>query len=118
MNVAIGKPNPRHEPDRVPLPPVVKATIWLIVVIIATHLLVWNCLPLSHSPAAGAGVIPITPAADDWGVAGREQLRALRAREEANLNGYQWLDDRHTKARIPIDRAMDLLLQGSQGAVR
>ena len=117
MNMAID-PATHHEPDRVPLSPVVKSAIGLVVIILLTHLLVWNYLPRSHSTAAGVGMIPSTPADKDWGIAGYEQLRALRAREEANLSSYQWLNDHHTAARIPIDRAMDALLQGTQGAQR
>ena len=38
-------------------------------------------------------------------------LAALRAREDAGLNGYGWLDRKAGVVRIPIERAMDLLIQ-------
>ncbi|WP_428484792.1 hypothetical protein [Rhodopila sp.] len=37
-----------------------------------------------------------------------DELRQQRAREGALLHGYAWLDSNHTRARIPIDRAMAL----------
>lgn len=118
MSVTIGVPTPPHEPDRVPLSPVVTSAVWLAIVIVATHVVVWTSLPLSHSPAAGTGPIPTTTASQDWGVAGKEELRALRAREQANLSSYQWLDERRTAARIPIDRAMEAMASRPQGAQR
>ena len=38
-------------------------------------------------------------------------LKEFRAREDAELNGYGWVDQRAGTVRIPIERAMDLLLQ-------
>ena len=43
-------------------------------------------------------------------VAPREDLQALRAREEAELNSYAWIDKTAGVVRLPISRAMDLLL--------
>jgi len=41
----------------------------------------------------------------------RLDLEALRAREEAELNSYGWVDRKAGVVRIPIERAMELLLQ-------
>ena len=41
----------------------------------------------------------------------REDLRALRAREEAVLQQYGWADRNAGSVRIPIDQAMKLLLE-------
>jgi hypothetical protein len=41
-----------------------------------------------------------------------DDLTALRAREDAELNGYTWVDRSNGVVRIPIDRAMDLIAQG------
>ena len=38
-------------------------------------------------------------------------LRRLRAEEEARLNSYGWIDRSAGVAHIPIDQAMDLLLE-------
>lgn len=39
-------------------------------------------------------------------------IAAERALQNARLQGYAWLDDRHTVARIPIGRAMAMLATG------
>jgi hypothetical protein len=41
----------------------------------------------------------------------RVDLQAFRAREEARLNSYGWVDKTAGVVRIPIARAMDLLIQ-------
>lgn len=47
----------------------------------------------------------------------RLDLQALRAREEAELNSYGWVDKKAGVVRIPIERAMELLSQrGSPGS--
>jgi hypothetical protein len=38
-------------------------------------------------------------------------LAALRAQEDAQLNGYHWLDKQHGFVSIPIERAMELIAQ-------
>jgi len=35
----------------------------------------------------------------------------IRANEERELNGYGWVDQAHGVVRIPIDRAMDMVVQ-------
>ena len=40
-----------------------------------------------------------------------EDMAALRAEENAALSSYAWLTPDKTLARIPIDRAMDLVLE-------
>src|SRR5712671_3845520 len=44
-------------------------------------------------------------------VAPREDLQAFRAREEAELNSYGWIDRTAGIVRLPISRAMDLLVE-------
>lgn len=44
-------------------------------------------------------------------IAPKEDLQALRAREEADLNSYGWIDRTAGIVRLPISRAMDLLVQ-------
>jgi len=41
----------------------------------------------------------------------RAEMTALRAGQEAELNSYGWVDRSNGIVRIPIDRAMDLILQ-------
>lgn len=51
------------------------------------------------------------PAAPWLEINPRESLAALRAREDAALTRYGWIDRAHGVAQIPIDRAMALLAQ-------
>jgi hypothetical protein len=44
-------------------------------------------------------------------VAPAVDLAAWRAREDAVLNSYGWIDQKAGVVRIPIDRAMDLIVQ-------
>jgi hypothetical protein len=41
----------------------------------------------------------------------RNQLNNIRLTEEQKLNSYGWVDQKAGTVRIPIDRAMDLLVQ-------
>ena len=49
-----------------------------------------------------------------------EELKALRAREDADLNSYRYLDREKGQVRIPIRRAMELLVaeHGGTNAAR
>ncbi len=44
------------------------------------------------------------------------ELATSRAEEEALLAVWEWADPGHTKARVPIERAMELLLATRPGA--
>jgi hypothetical protein len=44
-------------------------------------------------------------------VDGTAQIKNLRQREEHILNSYAWVDQKSGTVRIPIDRAMDKLVQ-------
>lgn len=59
------------------------------------------------SPLADVRQIPPEPRLQVSGVA---DLAAFRAKEEAELNSYGWVDRKAGTVRIPIDRAIDLLL--------
>ena len=54
------------------------------------------------SPARAFPRLQISPALD---------LKAFREQEDAELNGYGWIDRTAGVVRIPVARAMDLLLQ-------
>jgi hypothetical protein len=41
----------------------------------------------------------------------RNQLNQIRTREDDLLDGYGWVDEQAGTVRIPIERAMDLLVQ-------
>lgn len=60
------------------------------------------------SPLADVRQIPPEPRLQ---VSGAADLAAFRAKEEAELNSYGWVDRKAGTVRIPIQRAMELLLQ-------
>jgi len=70
-----------------------------------------------HEPSVTAGQanIPVTRARDfpqaRLLIKPGASLAELRAAEDADLNSYGWIDRNAGIARIPIDRAMQLLLE-------
>ena len=70
-----------------------------------------------HEPSVTAGQanIPVTRARDfpqpRLLIKPGASLAELRAAEDADLNSYGWVDRNAGIARIPIDRAMQLLLE-------
>lgn len=44
-----------------------------------------------------------------------EDLKALRAREAAQLHSYQYIDRAKGTVRLPIERAMDLVIEEAHG---
>ena len=42
---------------------------------------------------------------------GNQDVADLHAREDLLLDNYSWVDAAHTKVRIPIERAMELIAQ-------
>lgn len=95
-----------YEPDAPPARPLILTGVSLIVVLVSTHAAVQRLLPALHPASLSESEAPRTPARDDWGEAGREQLKQLRRREEANLHSSGWLDTAHMFGRIPIEQAM------------
>ena len=51
------------------------------------------------------------PAAPRLQVDGARELRELRAAEDQALSGYEWIDEKNRVVRIPIERAIDLLVK-------
>jgi hypothetical protein len=105
-----------HERDRVPVGAIAKFGLALVVLMIATlsglALLfrVWtareSALPLlpglSHKQELPRPRLQTSP---------RMDLEQLRQSENRVLNGYGWVDRDAGTVRIPIDRAMELLVQ-------
>jgi hypothetical protein len=48
---------------------------------------------------------------------GNQDLADMRAREDLLLQHYSWANPEHTKVRIPIERAMEILVQSGKLAV-
>lgn len=60
------------------------------------------------SPIAEGRQVPPSPQLQ---VSPAAELKRLRESEDRTLNSYGWIDRERGVARIPIDRAMDLLLE-------
>jgi hypothetical protein len=43
-----------------------------------------------------------------------EELRRLHAEQLEQINGYRWVDEPNGVVAIPVDRAMDLVIQESR----
>ena len=64
---------------------------------------------VSDQPALTAlQTAPITPPGPHLQADPVKDINQLRAKEDALLHGYAWVDPAHTRARIPIDRALAL----------
>lgn len=93
----------------------------LIVVAIVVHVAVWGFFRFLESRAGQRVEAAFPLAASQPGerlppeprlqTAPREDLAALRAREDETLRSYGWVDRNAGVVRIPIDRAVELTLQ-------
>ncbi|HSK10414.1 MAG TPA: hypothetical protein VK911_12620 [Vicinamibacterales bacterium] len=61
-------------------------------------------------PLAPVGA-PAPPPAPRLQTRPREEMKSMRAAEDEVLSGYGWADPNAGRVRIPIDRAMQLLLE-------
>jgi hypothetical protein len=118
--MAHDEPAARHEESDVNVRGVLGFAAGLLVTAVLIQFMVW-LLFVYFSGREAARVVPEYPLA-----AGeqtrlppeprlqtnpREDLRALRAREDAILNSYGWVDKTAGVVRIPIDQAIKLTVQ-------
>ena len=118
-----GTPSPvgvGHEPNVVSARGVAGFLIGLAAGGLAVSIVVWGVFqllkqdaksedrPLPPSVARQLARIPPAPRLEDRPLAPRAQLNAW---ENAILTSYGWVDPKAGTVRIPIDRAMDLLVQ-------
>jgi len=81
------------------------AGIVLLMYVLAHTWLRTTSPPIETAPPSPR--LQANPAAD---------LAAERRREEGMLTGYAWVDRERGIARIPVQRAMEILARGSDGA--
>jgi hypothetical protein len=105
----------RHD---LPIRPIVLGGIALLLVGILIHLALWaqfeglrreRAAELPPPPPIAAAV-PEAPPPPRLQAAPERDLKALRAAEDAQLNGYGWVDRRAGVVRIPIERALELVV--------
>ena len=117
MNANIEKRD--HERKDVDVLSLITIAFLLFLSCVTIFLVVWGMMHYFrvHEPAktSGQAILPITTAAEfpkpRLEVKGPVDLAAFRAAEEADLNSYSWVDRSSGTVRIPIDRAMQLLLE-------
>jgi hypothetical protein len=111
--------NPGHEQKDVDVLPLFTIAFLLFLSCLIIFLVVSGMMLYlkAHEPAktSGQANIPITTVGEfpkpRLEVKGSADLAKLRAAEEADLNSYGWANRNSAIVRIPIDRAMQLLLE-------
>ena len=92
----------------------------LIVIAVIIHIAIWGLFRLLESRANQSvqAAYPLATGQDDrlppeprLQTAPREDLGALRMREDTLLGSYGWVDRNAGVVRIPIERAMQLTLE-------
>ena len=116
----VATPGPGHETSDVYLGGVFVFALGLLVTLVIVYLLTWMLFAVlakretAHSlpqyPLA-AGREDRLPPEPRLQTNPREDLRQLRAAEDAVLNSYGWVDKSQGVAHIPIDEAMKLTVQ-------
>ena len=112
-----GRPSAGHETRDVRVGPVVLAGLGLLALLVVLGPL--EALLLRHYTRREARIDAATsplaarevPPAPRLQVDPRADLRALRAEEDALLGTYGWLDRQAGSVRLPIERAMALLVE-------
>ena len=115
-----GEPAVRPERSEVNARALTKLAIAFVLGGIATYFLVWFVFdaflqreavkgpPPSQGLDVDAKKLPPMPRLQ---ISPIEDLARMRAAEKALANQYAWADQAHTVARIPVSRAMDLVLE-------
>lgn len=116
----VPEPGATHETRDISTRVVIIFGVSLVVGAILVHFVIWvlyvfygslqdRAYPRQY-PMAQTGAPPLPPA-PRLQTQPREELKNMRAEEERQLNSYGWVDGSRGETHIPIDRAMELLLQ-------
>ena len=112
-------PEVQHEESDVNVRAIFGFCAGLVAVGVAVHFAVWLMFqylssreavrePIAYPLAAGQDRVPPEPRLQ---TNPREDLRALRAREDEVLNNYAWVDKNAGVVRVPIEEAMKITLK-------
>lgn len=115
---AIDDPTVHHEETDVNIRAIFGFAAGLLVVAVVVHLAIWGLFVSfdvreartapAHPMATSDSRLPPEPRLQ---IAPREDLREFRAREDAILNGYGWVNKDGGVVRIPIAEAMKLIVE-------
>lgn len=119
MNSTTEKPYRDHERQDVDVISLFTIVLTLFISCLVIFLVVTGMMHYFklHEPSktAGQANIPVTRAAEfpapRLEVKSGANLAELRAAEDVDLNSYGWVDRNAGTVRIPIDRAMQLILE-------
>jgi len=108
-----------HEQKDVDVLSLITIAFLLFLSCVITFLVVWGMMHYFklHEPAktAGQANLPVTSSEEfpkpRLQIKGAVDLANLRAAEETDLESYGWIDRNSGTVHIPIDRAMQLLLE-------
>jgi hypothetical protein len=103
------RPETRYERSDVPPALIAKIAAGLAATIIGAVLLLWAIFPdaVGWSPREPR----VEPPSPRLQVAERQDLLALRAREQELLQGYAWAGPDRKHVRIPIEEAMRIIAE-------
>ena len=111
-----------HEQENVHVARIVQVgAVLAFVVLIAIVLMAWliGALERNQPVERSATALPATvrqPPSPRLDPDQPKELRKLRAREESVLSSYEWIDKDRTAARIPIERAMEILADDAESS--
>ena len=111
------RPAGRHETTDASMSGLVKFGIGLFLLIVAVLVgMVWMFKYFSTTQQLGPPASPFTesqtpPRGPLLQVYPRRDLKSLHLDENEKLNSYGWMDQKSGIVRIPIDRAMELLVK-------
>ena len=99
-----------------------RGLFWFAVILLTCVLIIHIAVALifkyfaGQNPQTFAAETPIVPSRDQWPkpaqqISPDQDLKEFRARQEKLLHSYGWVNQEKGIARIPIERAMDLIIQ-------
>jgi hypothetical protein len=85
---------------------------WVAAILVLSLLAIVLLVYAWARPALTAGAAPVRPLPPQprLQAAPAADLAAVRTLQQSQLEGYRWMDEAHTVARIPVERAMALLV--------
>jgi hypothetical protein len=113
--VSVSEPSSGHAPSGIDvrrivgIGAIIAATVVLLVWAIHSAMVRW-VTPEHAALVTRPAPLPPTPRLQP---SPRADLAALRSQKQALLSQWEWTDSSHRFARIPIERAMSLYVQGA-----
>jgi hypothetical protein len=107
----LNRPDVHHEESDVSVPGVVRFAVALVVLCLVALGLLGGLFKFFDSQIPLAPQVVRLPPEPRLEQSPPRDLAEIRMAEEHLLTGYSWVDQSKGVVRIPVDRAMDLLIQ-------